>query len=257
MGGGRTGILRRLSLDEPSLTVLTSPTQKQTDRCHPLEVRPFTVRENARCQSFPDYWKFYGSVMQQYKQVGNAVPVNLAYEIALKIKEGLEEIKMWSLNFISEKDFINHVQTTIMKYGEKLESFDLKKFNKNLIDPIKLIFDKMVYRLPWDKIISNEIFRQRDKSNNNEIGYFHQRIFQYIKNCHVPPNGKEDGWDVIYKNSDGIYMPSGDIVHTIYVEMKNKHNTINFSSAGKTFIKMQNKLLQENDCACFLVEAIA
>lgn len=90
MGGGRTGILRRLSLDEPSLTVLTSPSQKQTDRCHPLESRPFTVRENARCQSFPDDWQFCGSIGQQYKQVGNAVPVNLAYEIGVKIREGLE-----------------------------------------------------------------------------------------------------------------------------------------------------------------------
>lgn len=90
MGGGRTGILRRLSLDEPSLTVLTSPSQKQTDRCHPLEARPFTIRENARCQSFPDDWQFCGSVGSQYKQVGNAVPVNLAYDIALKIKDALE-----------------------------------------------------------------------------------------------------------------------------------------------------------------------
>lgn len=92
MGGGRTGILRRLSLSEPSLTVLTSPSQKQTDRCHPLEARPFTIRENARCQSFPDNWQFCGSVGQQYKQVGNAVPVSLAYEIANKIREGLEEL---------------------------------------------------------------------------------------------------------------------------------------------------------------------
>ena len=92
MEGGRTGILRRLSLDEPSLTVLTSPSQKQTDRCHPLEARPFTVRENARCQCFPDDWVFCGSVGQQYKQVGNAVPVNLAYEIAKKIYEGLERM---------------------------------------------------------------------------------------------------------------------------------------------------------------------
>lgn len=90
MGGGRTGILRRMSLDEPSLTILTSPSQKQTDRCHPLEARPFTVRENARCQTFPDNWEFYGSVTQQYKQVGNAVPVNLAYEIGKKIRESLE-----------------------------------------------------------------------------------------------------------------------------------------------------------------------
>ena len=92
MGGGRTGILRRLSMDEPSLTVLTSPSQKQTDRCHPLEARPFTVRENARCQCFPDNWVFSGSVGQQYKQVGNAVPVSLAYEIAKKIYEGLERM---------------------------------------------------------------------------------------------------------------------------------------------------------------------
>ena len=92
MEGGRTGILRRLSLDEPSLAVLTSPSQKQTDRCHPLEARPFTVRENARCQCFPDDWEFFGSIGQQYRQVGNAVPVNFAYEIAKKIYEGLERM---------------------------------------------------------------------------------------------------------------------------------------------------------------------
>ena len=92
MGGGRTGILRRMSLDEPSLTVLTSPTQKQTERCHPIEARPFTVRENARIQSFPDDWEFKGSVGNQYKQVGNAVPVNLAYEVGKKIFECLEKL---------------------------------------------------------------------------------------------------------------------------------------------------------------------
>lgn len=91
MEGGRTGILRRLSLDEPSLAVLTSPSQKQTERCHPLEARPFTIRENARCQSFPDDWIFCGSTMSQYKQVGNAVPVNLAYEVATQIHKALEE----------------------------------------------------------------------------------------------------------------------------------------------------------------------
>ncbi len=90
MEGGRTGILRKLSMDEPSLTVLTSPSQKQTERCHPLEARPFTVRENARCQSFPDSWEFCGKVMSQYKQVGNAVPVNLGYEVANMIYEALE-----------------------------------------------------------------------------------------------------------------------------------------------------------------------
>ncbi len=92
MDGGRTGILRRMSMDEPSLTVLTSPSQKQTERCHPLEARPFTVRENARCQTFPDDWKFSGTVQSQYKQVGNAVPVNLAYDIAVEIRKSLEAL---------------------------------------------------------------------------------------------------------------------------------------------------------------------
>lgn len=93
MGGGRTGILRRMSMDEPSLAVLTSPTQKQTERCHPLEPRPFNIRENARIQSFPDEWQFCGSVASQYKQVGNAVPVNLAWDIAKEIYKGLEQLQ--------------------------------------------------------------------------------------------------------------------------------------------------------------------
>ena len=62
---------------------------------------------------------------------------------------------------------------------------------------------------------------------------------------------------MIYENTDGIPIPEAGIVHTVYVEMKNKHNTMNSASAGKTFIKMQNQLLNDDDCACFLVEAIA
>ncbi|MDR3127905.1 MAG: DNA cytosine methyltransferase [Bifidobacteriaceae bacterium] len=88
--GGKTGILRRLSLDEPSLTILTTPSQKQTDRCHPMSERPFTVRETARIQSFPDNWKFVGSLMSKYRQIGNAVPVLFAYNIAKEIYLGLE-----------------------------------------------------------------------------------------------------------------------------------------------------------------------
>ena len=163
----------------------------------------------------------------------------------------------WELSFISEKDFINHVKDTIDKYGEKLESFDIVRFNKNIVDPIKMIFDKTVYQVSWDEIVGNEIFRQRDKSNNNDIGYFHQRIFQYINNCHVPDNGTEGGWDVIFQVPEGITLPEGDVVHTVYVEMKNKHNTMNSAAAGKTYIKMQSQLLDDDDCACFLVEAIA
>lgn len=81
LGGGKTGMARRLSLDEPSLTLTCSPCQKQTERCHPLETRPLSIREYARIQTFPDNWVFQGSMSDKYKQIGNAVPVNLAWAV--------------------------------------------------------------------------------------------------------------------------------------------------------------------------------
>tara|TARA_B110000503_G_scaffold61825_1_gene98049 strand:- start:5814 stop:7058 length:1245 start_codon:yes stop_codon:yes gene_type:complete len=91
LGGGKTGIARRIGWDEPSLTLTCSPAQKQTERCHPEETRPFTVREYARIQTFPDDWEFIGSVSQQYKQIGNAVPCNLGQEIGYSIVKFLNE----------------------------------------------------------------------------------------------------------------------------------------------------------------------
>jgi DNA (cytosine-5)-methyltransferase 1 len=91
LGGGKTGIARRLSWDEPSLTLTCAPAQKQTERCHPEETRPLTVREYARIQTFPDNWHFAGSVNEQYKQIGNAVPVNLAAAVARRLVSFLNE----------------------------------------------------------------------------------------------------------------------------------------------------------------------
>lgn len=95
LGGGKTGMARRLSLEEPSLTLTCSPAQKQTERCHPLETRPLTVREYARIQTFPDEWSFEGTISDQYKQIGNAVPVNLAYAIGrslIRLFNSIEDI---------------------------------------------------------------------------------------------------------------------------------------------------------------------
>ena len=77
-GGGKRGILYRLSMEKTSLTLLCTPSQKQTERCHPLEERPLTIREYARIQTFDDSYEFIGSLNSQYKQIGNAVPVELA-----------------------------------------------------------------------------------------------------------------------------------------------------------------------------------
>lgn len=91
--GGKTGMARRLSLDEPSLTLTCSPAQKQTERCHPIETRPLTVREYARIQTFPDDWQFAGRMASQYKQIGNAVPVNLAWAIGRALVRLLNDIE--------------------------------------------------------------------------------------------------------------------------------------------------------------------
>tara|TARA_B100000795_G_C22791526_1_gene437202 strand:- start:137 stop:1426 length:1290 start_codon:yes stop_codon:yes gene_type:complete len=91
LGGGKTGMARRMSWDEPCLTLTTSPAQKQTERCHPDETRPFTTREYARIQTFSDDWHFKGSTGQVYKQIGNAVPVNLAQAIGKQLVKALNE----------------------------------------------------------------------------------------------------------------------------------------------------------------------
>ncbi len=98
LGGGKTGMARRLAMDEPSLTLTCAPAQKQTERCHPTETRPLTVREYARIQTFPDEWGFAGTVAAQYKQIGNAVPVNLAWAVGRAI--------MRMFNSLAEKGLV-------------------------------------------------------------------------------------------------------------------------------------------------------
>ncbi|APT85333.1 DNA cytosine methyltransferase [Corynebacterium aquilae] len=92
-GGGKRGVARRLAWDAPSLTLTTSPSQMMTERCHPEATRPLTVREYARVQAFPDSWEFTGPLGQQYKQIGNAVPVELARRVGFQLINALEDWK--------------------------------------------------------------------------------------------------------------------------------------------------------------------
>ncbi len=92
LGGGKTGLARRLSWTEPSLTLTCAPAQGQTERCHPSQTRPLTIREYARIQTFPDDWEFIGSISSQYKQIGNAVPINLGYAIGRALIRLLNKI---------------------------------------------------------------------------------------------------------------------------------------------------------------------
>lgn len=148
-------------------------------------------------------------------------------------------MQTYNLDFISDEDLFNHVKETVEKYRFNI---DLKKFNKNLIDPIKLTFDSKIYGKSLEETIELEIIRQMDKSNTNHIGYFHQNIFKYIDGEWIVPT---QGFDLVNKKEK------------IYVEMKNKHNTMNSSSSQKTYMKMQGMLLDDADNRCFLVEIIA
>lgn len=80
-GGGKTGFLRRLAWDKPSPTLVTHPAMPATDLAHPEEDRPISVQEYKRIQEFPDDWVLAGPIIQQYKQVGNAVPIGLGYAV--------------------------------------------------------------------------------------------------------------------------------------------------------------------------------
>lgn len=148
-------------------------------------------------------------------------------------------MKKYNLGFISDSDIFNHVKETVLKYRFKI---DLADFNSNLVDPVKLTFDSKVYKKDIEEILESEVIRQLDKSNTNHIGYFHQNIFKFIGNGWAVP---DEGYDVINESKN------------IYVEMKNKHNTMNSSSSKNTYMRMQNTLIQDPLATCLLVEVIA
>lgn len=149
----------------------------------------------------------------------------------------------YPLTFISEENLKLHIRNTILQYSKSLNGINLKKFQSNIVDPIKIVFDSSVFNKRIETIIESEILRQKDKTNNNLIGFFHQNLFKYIKN---------ESWKVLKSGFDIV-----NLKEKIYVEMKNKHNTMNSSSAQKTFINMQNQIMKDPESQCFLVEVIA
>lgn len=159
----------------------------------------------------------------------------------------------YNIDFIKKEDLKEHIENTIIKYQDNLKSWDLIRFNHNLVDPIKMTFDKNVYNIKWEDLIESEIYRQRDKSNNNAIGYFHQNIFKYIEGCKVP----KVGFDVIYEPGDKVDICKDLSVSRVKIEMKNKHNTMNSSSSDRIYTKLQAELLEDDDCVTMLVEILA
>ena len=148
-------------------------------------------------------------------------------------------MQKYNLGFIPDNLIFEHVRNTVLAYRREIT---LKQFNQNIVDPIKLTFDANVYGKTIHQAIEDECFRQIDKSNTNKIGYFHQNIFRYAGNGWSVP---KEGFDV------------ENLEKHIFVELKNKHNTMNSASSQKTYMKMQSKLLEDDQATCILVEVIS
>lgn len=145
----------------------------------------------------------------------------------------------YNLGFISDEAIYEHVKKTVESYRREIT---LSQFSENIVDPIKLTFDSKVYGKTIKQAIEDECFRQIDKSNTNKIGYFHQNLFNLAGKGWIVP---KEGFDV--ENAE----------RHIFVELKNKHNTMNSASSQKTYMKMQAKLLDDDQAVCYLVETIS
>jgi DNA (cytosine-5)-methyltransferase 1 len=243
-GGGKRGMARRLSWNEPCLTLTTSPCQKQTERCHPDETRPLKTREYARIQTFPDDFEFLGSVNSIYRQIGNAVPPMLAYFIGNEINICLKKIKLQILinktiffyfekiensshyNLISEKNdkyFMIEIGKLFAKYYEvNILPLYTKEPEADSIDKLKKIIDKKTFNMSeneWQKMAN---YCLQNSKVQQQIGKMHEYIISNL-----------DGWT----SCKGTKIPA-DVMKkdkSIILELKNKYNTMN-SGGKKTVI---------------------
>lgn len=172
LGGGKTGMARRLSMDEPSLTLTCAPAQKQTERCHPIETRPLTVREYARIQTFPDNWSFEGNIAAQYKQIGNAVPVNLAYAIGRSL-----------IRLFNDIDAQN---------PEESQFEEANKIGHTMVPPELFPIDLFEIKKNYpEKIIVNSYKRKR-KINNSELDDSKNVLVSLVTNDNIDPYNQQN-----------------------------------------------------------------
>ncbi len=132
-GGGKTGFLRRLSWNKPSPTLVTHPAMPATDLSHPEENRPLSVQEYKRIQEFPDSWEFAGAMIQQYKQIGNAVPASLGKAVGSLIIKMLREeeiqeypnFKYSRYKYTDHEGWKNHFTLELKKNKQVFEQLEL------------------------------------------------------------------------------------------------------------------------------------
>ena len=218
--GGKRGILRRLSFDESSLTLLCSPSQKQTERCHPLENRPLNIKEYARIQTFPDNYKFNGNMSSKYRQIGNSVPPKFSHQLASQI------LRQLNTNSCSVKRGYHSGTTGGLSedYKKGLETLlitQLEKEHSWLIDEgkHKRIDDCLMPRFTYDeRLIHLKIHRA-----SITHGAIWPQIFAF---------------NTGYIQITGLDLKNLNILEVI--ELKNKTTSVNSDSKANVYKKLAN-----------------
>ena len=165
---------------------------------------------------------------------------------------------LWNLTFIGEKEFRAAVRNMVLAYRNQSEVFDLKRFCQNRIDPIQLIFEKEVYQETWQQVIEAKISELKKNRYIVDSKDFHQNIFRRISCCDFLTSIPNDRWDAVLYKPDGFILPNGFNVHNLYVIFIPELEFIQSARQFRNiFILMQNQILHENDCACFLLETVA
>lgn len=253
-GGGKRGIAKRLSWDEPCLTLTTSPAQKQTERSHPEETRPLTIREYARIQTFPDSFEFSGSVAKQYMQIGNAVPPLLGFEIGIMLMKMMTRMKKLSNldsymicclqakiesksssknKIILQNNLINMLRQHIRNcfhefYVTKLHEIyhaEVKITKNCVVDPLKKALDKKIRQISDEEWNNFDAVRIADKQVSTKIGELHEFVMMNL-----------DGWK---KCPKGIHADIMKEDESIFIELKNASNTMNNASKNGVLMNLQ------------------
>lgn len=146
------------------------------------------------------------------------------------------------VDFISDEHFLNCVANLHKSYIRAKNNITKRNFYSNKVDTIKLTFDSKFNDIDEESLIETEILRQIDKSINNSIGTFHEQILSGIKGFEV---GNFSGFDI--KASD----------NTLFADIKNKHNTMNSSSAEALFQKLARYADDYKQAKCYWVQILA
>ncbi len=146
------------------------------------------------------------------------------------------------VDFISDEHLLNCIANLHKAYLKAKNNITKKNFYSNKVDTIKLTFDAQFNDINQESLIQAEILRQIDKSINNSIGTFHEQILGGIEGFQV---GNLSGFDI--KAND----------NSLFADIKNKHNTMNSSSAESLFQKLRDYGDDYKKAKCYWVQILA